>query len=126
MISSQTHVEHESETLRKAQELLKVWATWMNQTSGATLGFPSAAPYAGERIDQAHTGYVNNPDAEKVERAMCILKAINYQSYIAVACWYLSEMDRHEAADVCRCSKASYDTRKRNGEWFVVGFINNP
>lgn len=118
------HVEHSDIAITLIQEQLKMWAAWVKQAKNPRLGYPAASPYVVERMDKEYQGVISAPEAEKVERAMCRLKVFNYQIYLALFCWYYHGMDRQAASDYCRCSKAMFDARKRNGEWYLIGVVS--
>lgn len=125
-MDSNIKIRKENEILYQAQELLKMWAAWLKQTSGQHLGYPKASPYVIERVDNEYNGTIDSPEAEKVDRDLCNLKAADPKVYDALEVWYLYGKDRIEAAHHCKCSKAAFDSRKRYGEWFIIGTINNP
>jgi len=123
MVGNEIKTKNDSEMLCRAQELLRMWAAWVNQTSNQQLGYPKAAPYVIERVDNEYGGEIDSPGAEKIDHALCKLKAADLKVYIAIESWYLHGKDRIDAAHYCHCSKAAFDSRKRYGEWFIAGTL---
>ena len=120
-----------NDALEKAQQMLKAWGAWL-RSGGARefrLSFPHSAPFthAGEgRGDRVPPGYVENHDAEAVEKMMVWLKGHSYENYLALECRYVNQLSVSEATSRCRCSMATYQKRCSAGEWMVVGTLIAP
>jgi len=102
--------------------LLKTWAEWQRIGTGQNIGYPKSSAFI-HADEGRETGTANNTNtvAEKVERAMCILKSISPLLFQCLLCDYLYELTIREAADKLKCSEKTYRLRRKEAEYFIAG-----
>jgi len=111
----------------EARRLLAIWGAWHRcyLSRSFRLGYPSSVAFvhAGEARDELPDAAPENPDAERVDRILCRLKAVSPAVFRALFCWYVLELSQRQAAEYCRCCDRVYKNRRSDGEYFVAGAL---
>lgn len=119
--------EQTNDGLSEARRMLKVWADWL-RTGGRGLcrGYPKASAFthADEVRGTCDQVSDDNPEALAVENAMCKLKCINKQAFMALIYEYYMELTNREASDKLKCSEKTYKHRRAMGEHFIAGKVS--
>ena len=122
-------VKSDGGVIANARQMLSVWGLWQRTGSAVSfrLSYPhsSSFTHAGEiNRERGVEGYVENRDAEKVERIMCWVKGFSPLVYQALECRYAEQRSIHSAVGKCRCSVATYQKRCSDGEHLIAGVLS--
>ena len=102
--------------------LLKTWAEWQRTGTGQNIGYPKSSAFIhADEGRETCTANNSNDVAEKVERAMCILKSISPMLFQCLLCEYLYELTIREAAERLKCGEKTYRLRRQEAEYFIAG-----
>jgi len=115
-----------AEMMNDVRYLLIIWGRWASGGSVRSIGYPTEAHFIN--ADTGGKGFTEgeNEEAERIEKAMCQLKNLSRKAYDALVCEYVYKMTNPQAAEKLKCSKATYQWRRGDGEYFIAGvFFSN-
>lgn len=110
----------------EARRLLKVWASWLGQGGRhGCRGYPRASAFIHANEGDIKNMHVEpeNEEAERVERAMCVLKRFNMNVFKSLRYEYELKLSNREAAERLNVSTKTFKVWREKGEYFIAGKI---
>lgn len=114
-------------TIDDARASLAAWGDWQRSVDAQWHGYPRCAPFtrAGSNIELTGPAVSRPPDdVARVEGVLCQIKVAAVLLYRALEQEYLHQTSQEESAQRCRCSIATFKTRRQAGESWVAGALS--
>lgn len=119
--------EQYNEAIAEVRRLLKVWADWLRSYGGGygCRGYPNSVAFihAFEPREDNTLPAFDNEEAQRVERAMCALKAFNRRCFLALLYEYYAELTNREGAEQLNVSEPTFRAWRAYGENYVAGYL---
>ncbi|MCU7904459.1 MAG: hypothetical protein KZQ76_01155 [Candidatus Thiodiazotropha sp. (ex Epidulcina cf. delphinae)] len=115
--------QHNDDWLKPARDMLNHWAKHFRAIRGIGLGYASKAAHLSEHGEA--TPIPDDEIADKMDRVLCKVRAINEESYTVLAMYYFHEYSERAIGLALQISKTKCRDIRRSGEVMVATMIHD-
>jgi DNA-directed RNA polymerase specialized sigma subunit len=115
--------QHSDDWLNPTREMLNHWAEHLRSIKSDRLGYSSKAAYLSEPVEDA--SIPEDDIADKMDRVLCKVKAINEESFRVLSLYYFHEYSERAIGLTLNKSKTKCRDLRLSGEIMVATMIHD-